>query len=96
MEVFPGYPPFSPKKVGSGTIRLKLLYRTVERFQKTWKKTVKRETGLLVYKSADKSKGTIKRVPDGKKVKVMYTKSWYAKVLLVDGSAGYMKKKYLK
>lgn len=93
---FPDTPHFYLKKWGSTTTTLKNQYGTPSKFKKTWRKTVNRKKGLLVWKSSDKAKGKIKRVPNGKKVKVMFTESWYAKVLLASGQAGYMNKKYLK
>lgn len=92
---FPDTPHFYLKKWGSTAAKLKQLYGSPDKFKKTWHKTVKRKKGLLVYQSADK-KHTIKRVPNGQKIRVMYTKNWYAKVLLADGTVGYMNKKYLK
>lgn len=92
---FPDTPHFYLVKWSSTTAVLKRQYGTFDKFKKTWKMTVNREAGLLVYKSKDKMKGTIKRIPKGQKVKVMFTKGWYAKVLLANGSVGFMNKKYL-
>lgn len=92
---FPDTPHFYLKKWGSTTSELKKLYGTVAKFKKTWKKKVSRPEGLTIWKDAGKKK-SLKCVKDGTKVRVMYTKDWYAKVLLADGTAGYMNKDYLK
>lgn len=92
---FPDSPHFYLKKWGSTTGKLKRLYGTPKEFEKTWRRTVNRKKGLLVYQSAKKDV-PIKRVPNGKKVKVMYFRNWYAKVLLANKTPGYMNKEYLK
>ena len=92
---FPDTPHFYLKKWGSGTGELKATYGTPAKFKKTWRKKVKRKKGLLIWKDADK-KASLKRVKNGTKVRVMYVKGWYARVLLADGTTGYMNKKYLK
>ena len=89
-------PHFYLPKWGSTTTELKKEYGSPDKFKKTWKKTVSRDKGLLVWKHASKVGGYHKRVPNGTKVKVMFEKSWYAKVLLASGKIGYMNKKYLK
>ena len=88
-------PHFYLKKWGSTTAALKQQYGTPDNFKKTWRKTVSRKKGLRVWKRSTKAGGSYKRVRNGKKVKVMFTKSWYAKVLLANGTVGYMNKKYL-
>lgn len=90
------YPHFYLNKWGSTTAKLRQQYGTPEKFKKTWRKTVSRKKGLLVWKHATKLGGTFKRVKNGTKVKIMFTKSWYAKVLLANGKVGYVNKKYLK
>ena len=92
---FPDTPHFYLKKWGSGTGELKATYGTPAKFKKTWTKKVKRKKGLLIWKDADK-KESLKRVKNGQKVRVMYIKDWYARILLADGTTGYMNKKYLK
>lgn len=94
---FKDTPHFYLKKWGSGVSSLKSKYGTPAMFKKTWRKTVDRENGLLVWKDKNKKEHyKNKRVPNGQKVKVMYTKDWYDKVLLASGNVGYMNKKYLK
>ena len=88
-------PHFYLKKWGSGTGELKATYGTPKKFMKTWRKKVKRKKGLLIWKDADK-KASLKRVKDGTRVRVMYVKGWYARVLLADGTTGYMNRKYLE
>ena len=50
----------------------------------------------VIWKHKTKLGGNYKRVAYVKKVKVMFTKGWYCKVLLDDGRVGYMNRKYLK
>lgn len=92
---FPDTPHFYLKKWGSGTGELKATYGTPAKFKKTWRMKVKRKKGLLIWKDADKQQ-SLKRVKNGTKVRVMYVKDWYARVLLADGTTGYINKKYLK
>ncbi len=92
---FPDTPHFYLKKWGSGTGELKATYGTPAKFKKTWRMKVKRKKGLLIWKDANK-KASLKCVKNGTKVRVMHVKDWYARVLLADGSVGYMNKKYLK
>lgn len=89
------YPHFYLGKWGSTTTKLKQLYSTPDRFKKTWRKITTKEGGLKVYKHSTKLGGIIKEIPSGTKVKVMFEKSWYAKILLQDGRVGYVSKKYL-
>lgn len=91
---FPDTPHFYLKKWGSTTAELKRLYGTPAKFKKTWKRKVSRKEGLTVWKDAEK-KASLKRVKNGTKVRVMYRKDWYARVLLADGTARYMDRKYL-
>ena len=90
------YPHFYIGKWGSTTTKLKQLYGTPDRFKQTWRKITTKEGGLKVYKHSTKLGGTIKKIPSGTKVKVMFEKSWYAKILLANGKVGYVNKKYLK
>ncbi len=83
-------PHFYLKKWGSGTGELKATYGTPAKFKKTWRKK-----GLLIWRDANK-KASLKRVKNGTKVRVMYVKGWHARVLLADGTTGYMNKKYLR
>ena len=92
---FPDTPHFYLKKWGSGTGGLKATYGTPKKFMKTWRMKVKRKKGLLIWKDAGK-KTSLKRVKNGTKVRVMYVKGWHARVLLADGTTGYMNKKYLR
>ena len=46
-------PHFYLPKWGSTTSQLKALYGTPEKFKRTWKKTVKREKGALLWKASD-------------------------------------------
>lgn len=91
---FQDTPHFYLKKWGSTTSSLKQQYGTPANFKKTWKKKVKKDAGLLIWKD-NKKKVSLKRVKNGKNLKVMYTKGWYAKILLANGVAGYVNKKYL-
>lgn len=92
---FPDMPHFYLKKWGNGTSELKASYGTPVKFKKIWTKKVKRKKGLLIWKDANRNE-KIKRVKNGTKVRVMYVKGWYARILLADGTAGYMNKKYMK
>ena len=92
---FPDTPHFYLKKWGSGAGELKATYGTPKKFMKTWRKKVKRKKGLLIWKDADK-KASLKRVKNGTRVRVMYVKGWYVRVLLADGTTGYMNRKYLE
>lgn len=87
-------PHFYLPKWGSTTTKLKAKYGTPDKFKKTWTKTVSREEGLVLWKDTDKTT-KILRIPNRKKVKVMYTKDWYAKVKY-DGKVGFANKKYLR
>lgn len=89
------YPHFYLRQWGSTTVALKQKYGTADKFKSTWGMTVNRKKGLVIWKHKTKLGGNYKRVAYGKKVKVMFTKGWYAKVLLADGRVGYMNKKYL-
>ena len=89
-------PHFYLKKWGSTTAELRQQYGTPDMFKKSWTKRVSRKKGVFVWKHASKVGGYHKRVPAGTKVKVMFEKSWYAKVLLANGKVGYMNKMYLK
>lgn len=82
------------KKWGSTTKNLKKKYGTVEKFRKTWTKDIKRKKGLILWKNVLKTK-KILRIPNGETVKVLFAKSWYAKVKY-DGKVGFVNKKYLK
>ena len=93
---FQDTPHFYLKKWGSTTSTLKQQYGTPDNFKKTWKKIVNIKKGLVIWKHKTKLGGNYKRVAYGKKVKVMFTKGWYCKVLLANGRVGYMNKKYLK
>lgn len=82
------------KKWGSTTTKLKQQYGTPDKFKKTWKKTVSRKKGLILWKNVFKTK-KILRIPYGDTVKVLYQKKWYAKVY-IKGKVGYVSKKYIK
>lgn len=87
-------PHFYLKKWGSTTTKLKQQYGTPDKFKKTWKKTVSRKKGLILWKNVFKTK-KILRIPYGDTVKVLYQKTWYAKVY-IKGKVGYVSKKYIK
>lgn len=88
-------PHFYLKKWGDTPSSLKKTYGTPEKFKKTWtKKVYNTKKGLNIWNKS-KTKVLVKKVKNGTKVNVMYTKSWYAKVEF-NGTVGYMKKKYLK
>lgn len=73
-------PHFYLTKWGSTTSQLKAAYGTPEKFKKTWKKTVKREKGALLWKASSKKTGSHCRIPKGAVVEVLYSKDWYTKV----------------
>ena len=87
-------PHFYLKQWGSTTTKLKQQYGTPDKFKKTWKKTVSRKKGLILWKNVAKTK-KILRIPYGNTVKIISTKLWYAKVYY-KGKVGYVNKKYIK
>lgn len=87
-------PHFYLTKWGSTTSQLKSLYATPDVFKKTWKKKVKREKGLLLWKAESKLTGSYLRIPNGATVEVLYTKGWYTKVRY-KGKVGYVNKKFV-
>lgn len=88
------YPHFYLKKWGSSTSKLKAQYGTSEQFKKEWTKTVSRKNGLALWKNITKAK-KILQIPEGKKVKVLHTKLWYAKVEY-QSKYGFVAKKHLR
>ena len=50
-------PHFYLPKWGSTTSQLKAFYGTPDKFERTWKKTVKREKGALLWKASSKKTG---------------------------------------
>jgi metal-dependent hydrolase (beta-lactamase superfamily II) len=88
-------PHFYLTKWGSTTSQLKSLYATPDVFKKTWKKKVKREKGLLLWKAKSKLTGSYLRIPNGATVEVLYTKGWYTKVRY-KGKVGYVNKKFVE
>lgn len=91
---FKDYPHFYLKRWGSTTSKLKQKYGTFNAFKATWKTTVDKKDGLVLWKDVSKTKKILK-IPDKQKVEVFYKKLWYAKVRY-GGQVGYVKKKYLK
>ena len=87
-------PHFYLPEWGSTTTRLKALYGTPDKFRKTWKKTVKREKGALLWKASSKKTGTHGRIPKGAVVEVLYSKAWYTKVRYKN-KVGYVNKKFV-
>ena len=87
-------PHFYLTKWGSTTSQLKSLYATPDVFKKTWKKKVKREKGLLLWKAKSKLTGSYLRISNGATVEVLYTKGWYTKVRY-KGKVGYVNKKFV-
>lgn len=87
-------PHFYIKKWGSTTSKLKQQYGTFENFKKTWSAVVYRAKGLILWKDALKTK-KILRIPNGKRVKVLHKKLWYAKVKY-GNNVGYVNRKYIK
>ena len=87
-------PHFYLTKWGSTTSQLKSLYATPDAFKKTWKKKVKREKGLLLWKAESKLTGSYLRIPNGATVEALYTKGWYTKVRY-KGKVGYVNKKFV-
>lgn len=87
-------PHFYLTKWGSTTSKLKAAYGTPDAFRKTWKKKVKREKGLLLWKAKSKLTGSYLRIPNGATVEVLYTKGWCTKVRY-KGKVGYVNKKFV-
>ena len=87
-------PHFYLSEWGSTTTRLKALYGTPDKFKRTWKKTVKREKGALLWKTSSKKKGTHCRIPKGATVEVLYSKAGYTKVRYKN-KVGYVNKKFV-
>ena len=87
-------PHFYLSEWGSTTTRLKALYGTPDKFKRTWKKTVKREKGALLWKTSSKKTGTHCRIPNGATVEVLYSKAWYTKVRYKN-KVGYVNKKFV-
>ena len=87
-------PHFYLPKWGSTTSQLKALYGTPEKFKRTWKKTVKREKGALLWKVSSKKTGSHCRIPKGAVVEVLYSKDWYTKVRYKN-KVGYVNKKFV-
>lgn len=88
-------PHFYLTKWGSTASQLKAAYGTPDAFKKTWKKKVKREKGLLLWKAESKLTGSYLRIPNGATVEALYTKSWYTKVRY-KGKVGYVNKKFVE
>lgn len=83
------------KKWGSTTKKLKEKYVTLSNFQKTWIKTIKgTKKGLNLWNKTH-TKILKKKVRNGTKVYVLWSKLGWSKVEC-DGKIGYMKKKYLR
>lgn len=96
---FQDTPHFYLGKWGSTTTRLKATYGTFENFKKTWTKTVNgTKNGLNMWNTAH-TKAIIKKVPNGTKVKVFFTKKYpfgtFSRVKY-KGKVGIMKTKHLK
>lgn len=92
-------PHFYLKKWGSTTTKLKQKYGTPDNFKKTWKKKVTgTKKGLNIWNKTH-TKVLKKKLPNGTKVEVMYTKTYpfgkFAKVRY-GGIVGLMSAKYLK
>lgn len=87
-------PHFYLSEWGSTTTRLKALYGTPDKFKRTWKKTVKREKGALLWKASSKKTGSHCRIPKGAAVEVLYSKAWYTKVRYKN-KVGYVNKKFV-
>lgn len=92
-------PHFYLKKWGSTTTKLKQKYGTPDNFKKTWKKKVTgTKKGLNIWDKTH-TKVKKKKLPNGTRVEVMYTKTYpfgkFAKVRY-GGIVGLMKAKYLK
>ena len=87
-------PHFYLPKWGSTTSQLKAFYGTPDKFERTWKKTVKREKGALLWKVSSKKTGSHCRIPKGAVVEVLYSKDWYTK-LRYKNKVGYVNKKFV-
>ena len=87
-------PHFYLPKWGSTTSQLKAFYGTPDKFERTWKKTVKREKGALLWKVSSKKIGSHCRIPKGAVVEVLYSKDWYTKVRYKN-KVGYVNKKFV-
>lgn len=83
------------KKWGDTPLKLIQKYGTLANFQKTWIKTIKgTKKGLNLWNKTH-TKVLKKKVPNGTKVYILWSKMGWAKVEC-QGKIGYMKKKYLK
>lgn len=83
------------KKWGDTPDKLKNKYHTLANFKKTWVRTVTgTKRGLNLWNKTH-TKVLIKKVQNGTRVKVLWTKGNWRKVN-VSGTIGYMKKKYTK
>lgn len=88
-------PHFYLKKWGDTPKPLKEKYGTFERFKKTWTKKVGgTKKGLNLWNKTH-TKVLRKKLPNGTKVEVLWSKLGWSKVK-VGNQIGYMKKKYLK
>lgn len=88
-------PHFYLKNWGATTTKLKTQYGTPEKFSASWEKTIKgTKKGLNLWKTIAMTK-SLKRLPNGTKVKVLNSKSIFYRVKW-NGKIGYLKKKYLK
>ncbi len=95
---FPDTPHFYLGKWGSTTTNLKLQYGTPDKFKNTWTMCVRgTKRGLNIW-NKDHTKIKKKKLPNGTKVEVMYTKTFvFGKFTKVryNGIVGWMKSKYL-
>ena len=83
------------KKWGATPSKIQNKYYTLSNFQKTWIKTIKgTKKGLNLWNKTH-TKVLKKKVPNGTKVYVLWSKLGWSKVEVL-GKIGYMKKKYLK
>ena len=83
------------KKWGATPDKLISKYHTLDAFKKTWIKTIKgTKKGLNLWNKTH-TKVLKKKIPNGTRVYILWTKLGWAKVEAC-GKIGYMKKKYLK
>ena len=90
-------PHFYLKKWGDTPTALKRTYGSFENFKRTWTATVAgTKNGLKVRRTKNPLSKVKKIYQNGKIVQVMYAKGKKSKVLLKNGTAGWVKNKYLK
>lgn len=90
---FKDYPHFYLKKWGSTPTPLKIVYRTVDNFKKTWVANVHRKDGLYIWDKTHKKQKRL--MPNGAKVNVLWKHIRWSRIEY-DGTVGYARSKFLK